>query len=328
MFGVTQKALQNGTVGFSLPALMPRYFVLLSTFVVLWGVSLLSYAQPYKAPQDNSIKASVSVIGFNQLNTNLNTGGSFGWAWASASVSLIKPVSSATTVGASIRYDSQFWNWSNMESYGNGGKSPWSTINTPALSLIYSHKLDSDWKLNLVPTLESSAEQGANLNDSLTYGTIFSASKQLSPTLNLGLGTGIFRQIDTNRIFPYLVIDWKISDRWNLNNPFPGGPTGGAGLELTYSATTNFKVSGGAAYRSYRFRLNNSGPYAGGVGQNKFIPVFAKFSYAFDRTTILDLYTIANVGGSISATNVNGNTAFSTNYKTAPAIALNLIKRF
>ena len=93
------------------------------------------------------------------------------------------------------------------------------------------------------------------------------------------------------------MIDWKISDRWNLNNPFPGGPTGGAGLELTYSATTNFKVSGGAAYRSYRFRLNNSGPYAGGVGQNKFIPVFAKFCYAFDRTTILDLYTIANVGG-------------------------------
>ena len=124
------------------------------------------------------------------------------------------------------------------------------------------------------------------------------------------------------------MIDWKISDRWNLNNPFPGGPTGGAGLELTYAVTTNFKVSGGAAYRSYRFRLNNSGPYAGGVGQNRFIPVYAKFSYAFDRTTILDLYTIANVGGSITATNINGNTALSTNYKTAPAIALNLIKRF
>jgi hypothetical protein len=56
--------------------------------------------------------------------------------------------------------------------------------------------------------------------------------------------------------------------------------------------------------------------------------VFARFSYAFDRTTLLDLYTIANVGGSVSATDVNGNTALTTNYKTAPAIALNLVKRF
>ena len=103
MFGITQRALKNGTLGFSLPALMPKYFVLLSTFAILWGANSQSDAQPYNAPQDNSIKASVSVIGFNQLNTNLNTSGSFGWAWASASVSLIKPVSSATTVGEAFQ---------------------------------------------------------------------------------------------------------------------------------------------------------------------------------------------------------------------------------
>jgi hypothetical protein len=158
-----------------------------------------------------------------------------------------------------------------MQSYSASGKSPWSTINTPALSMVYSHKLDSDWRLSVAPTVETSGEQGTSASNSLTFGGILNASKQLSPTLNLGLGTGVFRQIDTNRIFPYLVIDWKISDRWNLNNPFPGGPAGGAGLELTYAATPSFKVSGGAAYRSYRFRLNDSGAYPGGVGQNQFV---------------------------------------------------------
>ncbi len=288
----------------------------------------LAWAQPASVAQSPGLKASVSVVGINQFNTSLNSGGSFGWSYASASLGLLNSVSPVTTIGMSLRYETEFWNWSNLQAYNLGGKNPWGTIQSPGVSFVYSHKFDSDWKLNLIPTIESTAEQGAELGNSLTYGAIANASKQLSPTLTLGLGTGVFRQIDTNRIFPFIVIDWKITDRWNLNNPFPGGPAGGAGLELSYAVTPQFKVSGGAAYRSYRFRLSNSSAYAGGVGQNKFIPIFARFSYAFDRTTVLDLYTIANVGGAVSAIDAGGNTVLSTNYKTAPAIALSLVKRF
>ncbi len=307
---------------------MLRYLAQLATVILFSGVSSLTLAQPAGIAQSPGLKASVSVVGINQFNTNLNSGGGFGWSYASASLGLLNNVSPVTTVGVSLRYETEFWNWSNMQAYNLGGKNPWGTIQSPGVSFIYSHKFDSNWKLNLIPTIESNAEQGAELGNSLTYGTIVNASKQLSPTLNLGLGTGVFRQIDTNRIFPFVVIDWKITDRWNLNNPFPGGPAGGAGLELSYAVIPQFKISGGAAYRSYRFRLSNSSAYAGGVGQNKFVPIFARFSYAFDRTTLLDLYTIANVGGAVSAIDTSGNTVLSTNYKTAPAIALSLVKRF
>jgi hypothetical protein len=308
--------------------MMNQYFrPLLATATLLGSIGQV-YAQPSDAPPSQDIKASVSVVGITQLNTDLSSGGSFNWSYASASLGLLSNVTPATTLGMSVRYESEFWNWSNMQSYGLAGKNPWSTILSPGVSFIYSHKLDSGWKLNAIPTIESAAEQGANLNNALTYGAVLNAAKQFSPNLNLGLGAGVFRQIDTNRVFPFLVVDWKISDRWNLNNPFPGGPAGGAGLELTYAATPQFKVSGGAAYRSYRFRLNNASAYSDGVGQNKFIPVFAKFSYAFDRTTLLDLYAIANVGGNVSAIDTSGSTVLSTNYKTAPAFALNLIKRF
>lgn len=307
---------------------MHKYFTPTIALIIFSGLSSPSFSQPAGVPQTPGIKASVSVVGVNQFNTNLNSGGSFGWSFASASLGLINSVSPATTLGVSVRYESEFWNWNNMQAYSLGGKNPWSSILSPGISLLYSHKLESDWKLNLIPTIESAGEQGVEIGNSLTYGAIVNASKQLTPSLNLGLGTGVFRQIDTNRIFPFLVIDWKISDRWNLNNPFPGGPAGGAGLELSYAVTPQFKVSGGAAYRSYRFRLNNSSAYADGVGQNKYIPVFVKFSYAFDRTTLLDFYSIANVGGSVSAIDANGGTVLSTSYKTAPAIAINLVKRF
>ncbi len=245
---------------------MKRSLVLLSTTLSLLMMTATSQAQPSGAYQGQGIRSSVSVVGINQFNTDLNSGGGFSWSYAGASVGLVNSISPITTIGVSLRYESEFWNWNNMQSYNLGGKNPWSTILTPGVSFSYSHKLESDWRLNLIPTIESSAEQGASMNNSLTYGAIVNAAKQLSPTLNLGLGTGVFRQIDTNRVFPFLVIDWKITDRWNLNNPFPGGPAGGAGLELSYAVTPKFKVSGGAAYRSYRFRLNNSGPYAGGDG--------------------------------------------------------------
>jgi hypothetical protein len=308
--------------------IMSNYFRLISAIATLWCASALVQAQPSGATANQDITSFVSVVGITQLNTGLNSGGNFNWSYASASAGFLNNVSPATTLGVSVRYGSEFWNWNNMQGYSLAGKNPWSTILSPSASFIYSHKLDADWKLNVTPTIESAAEQGANINNSLTYGAVLNAAKKFSPTLNLGLGAGVFRQIDTNRVFPFLVVDWKISERWNLNNPFPGGPTGGAGLELTYAATPQFKVSGGAAYKSYRFRLNNSSAYSEGIGQNRFIPVFAKFSYAFDRTTLLDLYTIANVGGSVSAIDANGNTALSTNYKTAPAFALNLVKRF
>ncbi len=183
---------------------MLRYLAQLATVILFSGVSSLTLAQPAGIAQSPGLKASVSVVGINQFNTNLNSGGGFGWSYASASLGLLNNVTPVTTVGVSLRYETEFWNWSNMQAYNLGGKNPWGTIQSPGVSFIYSHKFGSNWKLTLIPTIESNAEQGAELGNSLTYGTIVNASKQLSPTLNLGLGTGVFRQIDTNRIFPFL----------------------------------------------------------------------------------------------------------------------------
>ena len=96
------------------------------------------------------------------------------------------------------------------------------------------------------------------------------------------MGAGVFRQIDKTKVFPYLLINWKITDRWAINNPLPAGPSGGAGLELSYALANKWRLSGGAAYRCYRFRLSESNYTPNGIGQNSFIPVFARLSYAID----------------------------------------------
>jgi len=294
------------------------------TASVLMIAPILAVGQPTQTSREGGFITSIGLTGINQFQTNLNSGGNFGMTSGSAYFNALTPISQQTTVGLTLRYDQQTWTWKNVQ----GDQSPWKYVQSPALAFNYFYRVTPEWQLGLVPTIESSGEPGTKFADSLTYGAVMSASKRISPTLRLGFGAGVFRQIDTTKYFPYLVIDWKINDRWSLNNPLPAGPAGGAGLELTYAVTPQFKVSAGGAYRSYRFRLNESGPYAGGVGQNTVFPLFAKFSYAFDRTAVLDLYGLVGVAGNVSATNTNLGNEYKSNYNTSPAIALSFTKRF
>jgi hypothetical protein len=146
--------------------------------------------------------------------------------------------------------------------------------------------------------------------------------------LTLGVGAGVFRQIDQTKVFPYLLVNWNITDKLKLSNPLPAGPSGGAGLELSYAFNDRWTLGGGGAYRTYRFRLNENSPVANGIGQNSFVPVFARLSYAIDRTSRVDLYAAATTAGRLSATDGSGTTQFSTNYQTGFAMALSFSKRF
>ena len=123
-------------------------------------------------------------------------------------------------------------------------------------------------------------------------------------------------------------MNWNITDRLRLSNPLPAGPSGGAGLELSYALSDQWTLAGGGAYRSYRFRLNDNSSVANGIGRNSFVPVFARLSYAFDKTTRLDFYAAATTAGKLSATDSEGTTQLSTNYRTGIAIAVPLSKRF
>ena len=46
-----------------------------------------------------------------------------------------------------------------------------------------------------------------------------------SPDLVFGVGAGVFRQIDETKVFPFLVVNWKITDRLRLGNPLQAGYT-------------------------------------------------------------------------------------------------------
>lgn len=291
-------------------------------------IASMAQAQNF-APQNlpvGSVITSVNVNAINQFNTNTTSGGSFNWQDANIHLNNRYQLDANSSIGLTLRDGYQNWSWSNISGYGT--KTPWKGIQSPGIGLSYFQKLDAGWSAGFAPIVDWVAENGVGTAGSATYGAIASAANRYSNDLTIGLGTGVFRQVDKTKVFPFLLINWKINDKWTLNNPLPAGPSGGAGLELSYALANKWSIAGGAAYRSYRFRLSNSNYTPNGIGQNSFIPVFTRLSYSIDRGTSADLYLAANVGGKLSVTDVNGATPYSTNYQTGLAVAFSVTTRF
>lgn len=299
------------------------------TFIPCIGVACLlsvcQFAMAQPAAPGVTV-TSLGITGLNQFETGLSSGGSFNWQDASANLNVTKQFTNQFAAGVSVRYSYQNWKWSSPTAFN--GRGPWSSIETPALGMNFFYALTPEWRLGFVPTVEWSGESGTGTGGTATYGAVMSAARRFSKDLTLGVGAGVFRQIDQTRVFPYLVVNWNITDKLRLSNPLPAGPSGGAGLELSYALTDKWTLAGGGAYRSYRFRLNDTGPVPGGIGQNKFVPLFGRLSYQLARTTRVDLYAAATVGGNLSVVDASGNTPYSDSYKTGVAAALSLSHRF
>ncbi len=296
-----------------------RRFALLGTLVA----ASTTFAQS-AAPGETT--ATAALTGLTQFDTDLDGGGKFHWGAGFLSGALTRQFTPDLAVGLTLRYEYHEWKWEEPTAFGGVG--PWSKLNVPGIGLAISYAVAPDWRLGFSPIVEWSGESGADAGDSLSYGAVLSATRIYSPDLVLGLGAGVFRQIDETKVFPFLVVNWKINERLRLGNPLQAGPAGGAGLELAYTLTDRWEVAGGGSYRSYRFRLKEDGPVPGGIGENKFFPVFARLSYTFGPKTRADLYAAAMVGGQLRVVNAAGNDVYSDDYGVAPAMGLTISHRF
>lgn len=291
--------------------------------VLCLTASALAIAQPL--PPGRTV-TQFSISGLNQFDTGMDGGGSFSWADASGSLRVLHQFTPTVSAGVSAEYAYQKWNWSNPAAFGS--RQPWGAINTTKLGLSFGYAPSPDLRFMIAPSVEWAGETGVGTADSAIYGALLTATKTFSPDLTLGIGAGVYRELDETRAFPFLLVNWKISDQWTLKNPLPAGPAGGAGLELQYSPNDRWAFGLGGAWRNYRFRLNDSGPFAGGIGQNRLIPVFARVSYAFTPTTSLDFYAVAMFAGNVQAQSADKMTTLNTGYSTGFGLAVNFSHRF
>jgi len=294
--------------------------------VVAWIAAGYCASAAAQMATPGTTSASAAISGLAQLDTDLDNGGSFRWNGVAVSAKVARQFTGSLEIGASLRYDHQDWHFNAPSAFG--GRAPWQQLQAPTIGLDVDYAVAPGLTVGFTPSVGWSYESGAQTGDAVNWGAIFSATRFFSKDLVLGVGAGVFRQIEETRVFPFLIVNWQINDRLRLTNPFAAGPVGGAGLELAYALSDRWELAAGGSYRSYRFRLKDDGPNANGIGENRFFPIFARMSWKLAPGTKLDLYAAALVGGNLTLMDRSGNDIAKDDYKAAPAVGLTLAHRF
>lgn len=286
--------------------------------------ALLANAALAQTPSRKEAALFASVSGINQFDADLDEGGNAGWSGLILNGTYGQPVTPRLDFGLTLRYDYQNWRFSDPVAFG--GATPWHILNAIAFGLSLDYAYQDDLRFGVAPVFGWSYETGASASDATNYGAVLSVTKRFSPRLMLGGGVSVFRQIDDTKAFPFVIVQWQIDDRWRLTNPFRAGPAGGAGIELAYAVSDTWEIAGGGAYRSSRFRLDDSGIAPGGIGESRLFPVFARATRKLGAQTTLELYAGVSARGRISVTDTQGHET-ATDYDSAPAIGLTLAHR-
>ncbi len=267
-----------------------------------------------------------SVTPIHQADADIDRGGSFATTGALVRVGAAGRVGAATFAGVTLNYDYFDYSFSNPIAFGD--TAPWSNVQRFGFGVPITRSLADGWAITVAPSFDWIGERGAKTGESFSWGAVFSATKSYDDGRRLGLGFGAFDRFDETTVFPYIVVDWPLTDRMKLTNPAVAGPTGPAGLELRYRTDGGWDLGVGGAYRSIRFRLSDSGPVPNGVGEERGVPLFVRISRDLAPGASLSVYAGVIVAGSLRVEGSGGNALAREDFGTAPLVAATLSLRF
>jgi hypothetical protein len=284
-------------------------------------------AQPTGKADSSLTSFSFSFSPIHQFESDFNHGGSFSVQRYALNFGTSTPLTTSLRAGISLGYDFEKYAFSGTTAFA--GANPWSDIHRFSAGLPVSWRMNDSWSLSISPQLEWYGESGVDKwDDAFGYGAVFAVSYRVSPGLTLGAGAGVFSRLEETKGFPFVAIDWKITEDLRLGNPFRTSPAGPAGLELAYRLSEKWEVAAGGAYRSLRFRLDNSGVAPNGIGEMESTVGYARLTYRMGRDLKLDLYGGAAFNGKMRIADRNGNELGSDDFDTAPMAALSLTLQF
>jgi hypothetical protein len=269
---------------------------------------------------------SFAIAPFAHFDSDLDSGGEASFAGVFTSLGRRWALDERSSLGFRLAFDYEDWDFNGPVAFG--GSDPWGEIYRLGLSLPYAYAAGNGWLWTVTPTVGYSGESGASSSDAIEYGATLSAAQRVRPNLLLGFGVGLFEQIEDTNVYPFVIVDWRIDERWRLSNPLPAGPAGPAGLELSYDLAGGWETGLAVTYRSKRFRLDSDGPFPDGVGEHRYIPVVARVGRSLSETLQLDFYLGAETGTKLRIEDRNGNRLFSDDQDSGFLLGASLVGRF
>lgn len=276
--------------------------------------------------QDTGWNPFVAITPIYQGGADLDSGGDFSVGGVGVRAGVSREIGGGNRVGVTFNYDYLDYSFSNPVAFG--GVAPWNIVQRYGVAVPLSFALGDGWSIGITPSVDWFKENGAKSGDSLAWGAIFSGVKQFQDGNRIGLAVGVFDRIEETAIVPFLIIDWRLSDRWRLINPLASGPTGGAGIELDYRVNDAWTLGVGAAYRLIRFRLSETGPVPNGVGEERGVPIFFRATYGFTKQLALHMYAGVVAAGRLRVEDPSGNKLRQDDFDPAPLLAVTFLGRF
>jgi len=297
--------------------------LMLMLFSDLPGGTLLARAQHGHAPSaDRKTETRLSFTPIHQFSGGLDGGGNFSVSRYLFDAGITRTIRPGLRLGVGINYQYEDYDFSARTAFGQAA--PWDTVHRLGFGVPIVYRPVPDWTVFASPSFQFSAESGADWADAFIYGGIASASYAVAKNLVIGPGLGVFKRFDEVKVFPFVAVYWKITDRIRLSNPFHAGPAGPAGLEGVYAPDQAWEFGVGGAYRSFRFRLDDTGVAPRGSGQTRLFPVFGRVSYRLGPAFRLDFHAGCVLGGELTVDDADGNKLASEAHDPAAFLSLTI----
>jgi hypothetical protein len=285
--------------------------------LVLVAIAASSAHAQGKPP--GTVTFSAAATGFRQFSSDLEPLGTVSASNAALSASVTRQMVAAFAAGISARLSSEDWQFDSPAAFG--GSPPWHQLQRSSVGVSLSLALSKTVLIGVSPSLEWALENDAESEDALTYGAVVSALKVLKPDLILGAGASVYRQFYSIKTSPFLIINWKLSEKLRIANALPAGPEGGAGIELRWTLTPDWELAGGGVLRSERYRLKAIGSAKGNIAETSSMPMFVRLSRKLGSDFKADLYAGMMAQGRLRTRDSDGHQIVSSSYGAAPAIA-------
>jgi hypothetical protein len=209
------------------------------------------------------------------------------------------------------------------------GEQPWDRIEDYRISVPLRLSPTERSSVIVIPSIRTSAATNASLKDGITKGVLAGVSWDLSESLSIGPGLGWFSEIDGgSSVFPILLIDWKIADKWRLNTGQGLAASQGPGLTLNYQLTERWTLALTGRYERTRFALGDNAGQAGSIGEDKGVPLMLMLDYSPWPMTSFSAAAGVKFEGSLKLEDERGRRIARSDFETAPVIGVAFTSRF
>lgn len=302
---------------------MNAMWMLLVGCAVALGLAGAASAQGRGGPMGDAPRFSpgIGALVGHQAKADRDGGGDVGVTRYFASVSGSRISPGGTIIGVTLG--------AGGADYSFGDVPLWDDVEERRLSVSFRTRLGERASMILVPSLRETAEDGASLSDGRTWGVIGAVFWEVSDSLSIGPGVGVFTRLEQDRtIFPFLAIDWDVTDRWNLSTGQGVGATQGPGLSLSYAVTDALRVGIAGRIESVSFRLDGDGAGPDGVGEHDSLPVVATVGWQPNPGTSVSAFAGMEYGGKLTVRDAQGRVVSRTDYDNAPVVGGQVTLRF